>query len=60
MTTPSTNGSNGRDVAGRFAAGNRGGPGNPYAKRSAAGRGIVRIVQQLDSVLTYASDERIE
>ncbi len=39
MTTPSTNGSNGRDAGGRFASGNRGGPGNPYAKRTAAIRG---------------------
>lgn len=31
--TPSTNGSNGRDSAGRFATGNAGGPGNPYAQR---------------------------
>ncbi len=30
---PSPNGSNGRDGSGRFAAGNAGGPGNPYAQR---------------------------
>lgn len=30
---PSPNGSNGRDNAGRFAPGNAGGPGNPYAQR---------------------------
>lgn len=30
MSTPSPNG---RDGRGRFAAGNPGGPGNPYAKR---------------------------
>ena len=32
---PSTNGSNGRDAAGRFAKGNAGGPGNPFARRVA-------------------------
>lgn len=29
--TPSPNGGNGRDEQGRFADGNAGGPGNPYA-----------------------------
>ncbi len=38
---PSPNGANGRDAAGRFAAGNLGGPGNPYAKRVAALRGAM-------------------
>ena len=34
---PTPNGSNGgRDPAGRFAPGNRGGPGNPYARQVAA------------------------
>ena len=32
---PSSNGSNGRDAAGRFAAGNPGGPGNPHGRRTA-------------------------
>ena len=32
---PSPNGENGRDEQGRFAKGNRGGPGNPNARRSA-------------------------
>jgi hypothetical protein len=46
METPSTNGPNGgRNAGGRFAAGNRGGPGNPHAKRTAAIRGLL-----LDSV----------
>ena len=31
--TPSPNGDNGRAPGGRFAKGNAGGPGNPYAKR---------------------------
>jgi hypothetical protein len=33
--TPSTNGDNGRDVRGRFAKGNTGGPGNPFARQMA-------------------------
>ncbi|HEX8914997.1 MAG TPA: hypothetical protein VF796_21770 [Humisphaera sp.] len=33
---PSPNGSTGRGAGGRFAAGNPGGPGNPFAKRAAA------------------------
>lgn len=37
METPLPNGDNGeRDSFGRFAKGNSGGPGNPYAKRAAA------------------------
>jgi hypothetical protein len=32
---PSLNGQNGRDGRGRFAKGNRGGPGNPFARRIA-------------------------
>src|SRR5436190_12447126 len=32
---PSRNGADGRDARGRFAKGNRGGPGNPYARRVA-------------------------
>ena len=40
-TPPSANGSNGRGANGRFAKGNRGGPGNPYAKRTAAIRGLL-------------------
>lgn len=36
MIEPSTNGLNGRDIAGRFQPGNPGGPGNPHAKRVAA------------------------
>ena len=36
MTRPSSNGRNGRDASGRFAKGNPGGPGNPFARRVAA------------------------
>jgi hypothetical protein len=35
MDSPSPNGQNGRDTRGRFAQGNRGGPGNPFARRVA-------------------------
>ena len=40
---PSTNGSNGGDrgPAGRFTAGNAGGPGNPHAKRIAKLRSLL-------------------
>ena len=42
-TSPSPNGTNGGDRGphGRFAAGNRGGPGNPHAKRVAVLRGAL-------------------
>jgi len=36
MNRPSSNGRNGRDASGRFAKGNPGGPGNPFARRVAA------------------------
>jgi hypothetical protein len=35
MEAPSPNGMNGRDAQGRFLPGNPGGPGNPFARRSA-------------------------
>ncbi|HEY3321844.1 MAG TPA: hypothetical protein VGP72_15355 [Planctomycetota bacterium] len=35
MKTPSTNGDNGRQSNGKFAAGNSGGPGNPFSARVA-------------------------
>ena len=41
MNAPSTNGDNGRDRRGRFAAGNSGGPGNPHAKRVAQIRAAI-------------------
>ena len=41
-TTPSPNGGNGvRDAQGRFAKGNPGGPGNPYAKQVARVRSLI-------------------
>jgi hypothetical protein len=36
MEAPSPNGANGRNAQGRFVPGNQGGPGNPFARRSAA------------------------
>jgi hypothetical protein len=39
--SPSPNGSNGRDTSGKFAKGNSGGPGNPYARRVAQMRSII-------------------
>lgn len=41
VVDPSPNGPSGRDSTGRFAQGNPGGPGNPYAKRVAALRGAM-------------------
>jgi len=38
---PSPNGSNGRDGRGRFAPGNAGGPGNPFAGRVARLRSLL-------------------
>lgn len=44
--SPSTNGANGRDTKGRFAAGNSGGPGNPHARQ------VARIRSQLLSMVS--------
>lgn len=45
MDRPSPNGGNGRagnrDAGGRFAKGNSGGPGNPYARRVARLRSLM-------------------
>ncbi|MCE5302848.1 MAG: hypothetical protein LLF97_07030 [Planctomycetaceae bacterium] len=38
---PSTNGPNGRDAHGRFAKGNAGGPGNPFARQAQHLRGAL-------------------
>ncbi len=45
MRTPSPNGPNGRDVQGRFAMGNPGGPGNPHA--GAVGRWRVMLAETI-------------
>jgi hypothetical protein len=39
--SPSANGANGRDPGGRFAKGNAGGPGNPFARRTAQMRRVL-------------------
>jgi hypothetical protein len=39
--SPSANGANGRDQRGRFAKGNSGGPGNPFARRTAMLRRVL-------------------
>ena len=59
MKKPTTNGSNGRKPNGQFAKGNPGGPGNPFARRTARLRatlldavgeeGLSEIVQELVS-----------
>lgn len=49
VNPPSPNGSNGRGNRGRFALGNKGGPGNPYA--SAVGKlraALLRAVSEKD------------
>jgi hypothetical protein len=46
---PSTNGGNGRDGRWRFTAGNRGGPGNPFARQTAAlRRSLLAVVTPED------------
>jgi hypothetical protein len=56
MATPSPNGSNGsgRDGSGRFAAGNPGGPGNPYARRVAALRSALVGAVTVDDMCELA------
>ena len=59
MKKPTTNGSNGRKSNGQFAKGNPGGPGNPFARRTARLRatlldavgedGLSEIIQELVS-----------
>ena len=39
--SPSANGLNGRSTNGQFAKGNKGGPGNPYARRVAGLRKVL-------------------
>jgi hypothetical protein len=41
--SPSVNGANGRDQRGRFAKGNPGGPGNPFARRTALLRRVLSM-----------------
>jgi len=50
MNEPSENGSIGRDNKGRFAAGNRGGPGNPHAQRTSLLRNAMLSAVSADDV----------
>jgi len=50
-TTPSPNGPNGRDQSGHFTLGNRGGPGNPYARR---------VAQLRSTLLATVTDDDIK
>lgn len=48
-TAPKANGSSGRDTRGRFAPGNKGGPGNPHAAKVARLRkALVGAVSEKD------------
>ncbi len=50
-TTPTSPSASGRDSAGRFAKGNPGGPGNPFARRVAALRSaLIQSVQAEDLI----------
>jgi len=50
MNKPSENGANGRDNQGRFAVGNRGGPGNPHAQRTSLLRNAMLSAVSADDV----------
>jgi hypothetical protein len=61
MSTPKPNESNGRTASGKFAPGNKGGPGNPHAKRVAEIRGQLleaatpaRMKKVINALLTQA------
>ena len=71
MVSPSPNGSNGgsgRDSGGRFARGNAGGPGDPYAKRTSEMRDAFmaavtpdemrQVARELLSIALTSNDER--
>ncbi len=51
MLTPLLNGQNGRDTNGRFLPGNQGGPGNPYARKTAELRRMILDVVTADDIL---------
>lgn len=56
MNAPSTNGDNGRTAAGRFAPGNAGGPGNPFARRVASlRRAMLDAVSEADMAAIAAA-----
>src|SRR5437870_1692068 len=50
---PSRNGEKGRDSKGRFARGNKGGPGNPFARR------VGRLRSQLLNLVTEADLQEV-
>lgn len=66
--SPSPNGKNGqRDAHGRFAKGNKGGPGNPYARQVANVRSLIlEMVSEKDlrsiikSLITSAQNGNIQ
>jgi len=67
MPTPSPNGSNGRDSAGKFLPGNGGGPGNPHAGRVAKLRSaLMKAVSEKDvrdvakALVTAAKDGDVQ
>jgi hypothetical protein len=52
--SPSANGANGRDQRGRFAKGNPGGPGNPFARRTAHLRRVLSMAVTEEDVEAIA------
>ena len=52
--SPLANGVNGRDGKGRFAAGNAGGPGNPYVKQVAKLRSLLVSMVSEEDLVRYA------
>lgn len=53
MSAPKANGGNGRDGKGRFAPGNKGGPGNPNTQR------VARLRETLLNAVTPEEMERV-
>jgi hypothetical protein len=52
--SPSANGGNGRDQHGRFAKGNPGGPGNPFARRTAQLRRVLSMAVTEEDIAAVA------
>jgi hypothetical protein len=52
--SPSANGANGRDQRGRFAKGNPGGPGNPFARRTAQLRRVLSMAVTDEDIAAIA------
>jgi hypothetical protein len=53
--SPSANGANGRDQRGRFAKGNAGGPGNPFARRTAQMRRALTMAVSEEDIAAVAA-----